>query len=83
MCIRDRLVSKGIARDRLNAVGYGETLTVNGCKDFIPCSERDHQFNRRTEFRVIGCKGCEDSTTEKISQPSTSMKIDECENCPF
>jgi len=49
------LVKKGIERDRLVSVGYGETLTVNNCKDFIPCTERDHQLNRRTEFRVIGC----------------------------
>ncbi len=77
------LVSKGIARDRMVPVGYGETMTVNGCKDFIPCSERDHQLNRRTEFRVIGCKNCADKTEKIISQPSTSMKIDECSDCPF
>lgn len=77
------LVSKGIARDRMVPVGYGETMTVNGCKDFIPCSERDHQLNRRTEFRVIGCKNCDDKTEKIISQPSTSMKIDECSDCPF
>ena len=77
------LVEKGIERDRLVPVGYGETMTVNNCKDFIPCSERDHQLNRRTEFRVIGCKGCADQTQEKISQPSTSVKVDECADCPF
>jgi LysM repeat protein len=26
---------------------------TNRCKDDVPCSEADHQLNRRTEFKVI------------------------------
>jgi len=48
------LVGKGIDRDRLIAKGYGETRLVNNCRDGVPCSEEEHQKNRRTEFRVMG-----------------------------
>ena len=77
------LVGKGIERDRLVPVGYGETLTVNNCKDFIPCTERDHQLNRRTEFRVIGCKGCVEEGAEVISAENKDVIVDECAGCPF
>ena len=47
------LVSKGIERSRLSAKGYGETQLVNECADGVPCSEVEHQKNRRSEFIVI------------------------------
>jgi outer membrane protein OmpA-like peptidoglycan-associated protein len=46
------LVSKGISPDRLTAKGYGETKLKNKCADGVPCSEAEHQANRRTEFKV-------------------------------
>lgn len=49
----DYLVSKGIRRERLISNGYGEESLVNACKDGVPCSEAEHQENRRTEFRVV------------------------------
>jgi outer membrane protein OmpA-like peptidoglycan-associated protein len=52
----DYLISKGIAQDRLVAVGYGETKPVNGCINGVECSEEEHQRNRRTTFRIIGSK---------------------------
>ncbi|WP_187262142.1 OmpA family protein [Pontibacter beigongshangensis] len=48
----DYLVSKGINRNRLTAKGYGKTRLVNHCIDGIPCSEQEHQLNRRTEFKI-------------------------------
>ena len=48
------LVSKGVQSSRLVAKGYGEQIPVNNCRDGIPCSEEEHQMNRRTEFRIIG-----------------------------
>jgi outer membrane protein OmpA-like peptidoglycan-associated protein len=77
------LVSKGIDRDRLVPRGYGETITTNKCKNNIPCSEKEHQMNRRTEFRVLGCKGCIDQGKEKLSQPNEKTKVDSCKGCPF
>ncbi len=51
----DYIVSKGIARDRMVAKGYGETQLLNGCDDAnaASCTEEQHQENRRTEFKVI------------------------------
>jgi outer membrane protein OmpA-like peptidoglycan-associated protein len=46
------LVTKGVARKRLKAVGYGETKLMNQCADNVPCSDEEHQVNRRTEFKI-------------------------------
>ncbi|WP_242921693.1 OmpA family protein [Pontibacter liquoris] len=47
------IISKGIARDRLIAKGYGETQLLNRCTDGVNCSEAEHQENRRTEFKIL------------------------------
>lgn len=47
------MVKNGIDRKRLTAKGYGETQLVNGCSDGVPCSEEDHQKNRRSEFIIV------------------------------
>lgn len=49
----DYIVSRGIARDRLVAKGYGESRLVNECADGVPCSREAHQANRRTEVTVL------------------------------
>ncbi|WP_262249966.1 OmpA family protein [Parapedobacter soli] len=49
----DYLVSRGIARDRMVAKGYGETKLVNRCANGVPCSREEHQANRRTEVTVL------------------------------
>ena len=47
------MVKNGIKRNRLTAKGYGETQLVNNCSDDVPCSEAEHQKNRRSEFIVL------------------------------
>uniref|UniRef100_UPI004049C8F9 OmpA family protein n=1 Tax=Flavobacterium sp. TaxID=239 RepID=UPI004049C8F9 len=47
------LVGKGINSSRISYKGYGETKLVNDCTDGVPCSEEEHQMNRRSEFIVI------------------------------
>ncbi|MVT08210.1 OmpA family protein [Chitinophaga tropicalis] len=47
------LISKGIARERLVAKGYGESRLINRCADGVSCSEEEHQANRRTEFTIL------------------------------
>ncbi|OWY19720.1 flagellar motor protein MotB [Sphingobacteriales bacterium UPWRP_1] len=47
------LVSLGIDLRRLLAKGYGETRLVNECSNGVPCTEEQHQQNRRTTFQVI------------------------------
>lgn len=49
----DYIVSKGISKDRIKAKGYGESKLLNKCSSGIKCSEEEHQWNRRTEFKVI------------------------------
>lgn len=77
------LLAKGISLDRLVPRGYGETVPVNDCVNNIPCNERKHQMNRRTEFRVLGCIGCVDPETAKLSKPNENTRVDECKSCPF
>lgn len=46
------IISQGISSDRLYGKGYGESLILNHCKNDVKCSEEEHQFNRRTEFKI-------------------------------
>ncbi len=43
--------------DRINGKGYGESKLVNKCEcegsKKVPCTEEEHQLNRRTEFKII------------------------------
>ncbi len=54
---RDYVVSKGISSDRIFGKGYGESKLLNDCGCEInagsDCSEKQHQMNRRTEFRIV------------------------------
>jgi outer membrane protein OmpA-like peptidoglycan-associated protein len=52
----DYLAMRGIDPSRLVSNGYGETELVNECVDGIICDEKQHQENRRTEFRIISVK---------------------------
>jgi outer membrane protein OmpA-like peptidoglycan-associated protein len=47
------LVTKGVARNRLNPHGYGESEPRNTCQDGITCTEQEHARNRRTEVRIL------------------------------
>ncbi len=49
----DYLISKGINKNRLKAIGYGETKLLNKCKNDVECSEEEHALNRRTEFKIV------------------------------
>jgi outer membrane protein OmpA-like peptidoglycan-associated protein len=47
------LVKNGISSNRLSGRGYGESQLVNKCADGVPCTEAEHQLNRRSEFIII------------------------------
>lgn len=47
------LTGRGIAEDRIKAVGYGEAQIRNHCVDGVKCSDDEHRFNRRTEFKIV------------------------------
>ncbi|MET0946208.1 MAG: OmpA family protein, partial [Flavobacterium sp.] len=46
------LIKNGIDKGRLTGKGYGETQLVNKCADNVPCTEAEHQENRRSEFII-------------------------------
>ncbi len=69
---------QGIPANRVTAQGYGETMNVNNCVNNVPCSEQEHQLNRRTEFRIIGLT---DGT--RYSTPRQNVDGRGCEGCPF
>ena len=45
------LISKGISKDRLKSEGKGETQIRNRCINNVNCSDKEHEYNRRTEFK--------------------------------
>jgi len=47
------VIKNGVAKDRITAKGFGESLPVNKCTNRVQCTEEEHQMNRRTEFVVI------------------------------
>jgi len=48
----DYLISLGIAPERLQAKGYGESQPYISCR-CQECSETEHQANRRTTFKIL------------------------------
>lgn len=51
--VADYLIDNGIAEDRVAYKGLGESQLINSCTDGVPCTDAEHQENRRTEFRVF------------------------------
>ena len=51
---RDYIIDHGIAENRIVSKGYGETVLLNECDDGVLCSEKQHNINRRAEFKVLG-----------------------------
>ena len=47
------LMNKGVAGDRITAKGYGETVILNNCTNGEDCTDEEHRYNRRTEFKIL------------------------------
>ena len=51
------IISQGVSSSRITGKGYGEQKLINECecegKKIVPCTEDQHQENRRTEFTII------------------------------
>jgi outer membrane protein OmpA-like peptidoglycan-associated protein len=47
------LLKKGILKSRIQHASKGENALTNECGDDVPCNDRMHQMNRRTEVRII------------------------------
>ena len=50
--VRYMVEKNGINKDNITWKGYGESELINGCNDGVPCSESEHQLNRRTELKI-------------------------------
>ena len=46
------LINSGIDASRLSWRGYGESVPRNNCLNDLDCSDEEHEWNRRTEFKV-------------------------------
>jgi outer membrane protein OmpA-like peptidoglycan-associated protein len=58
------ILSKGIAKNRVIARGYGEKEVRNECVNGVKCDDEKHRFNRRTEIRITSMGG---ATNVKVS----------------
>lgn len=64
---KEYLVNHQIVPDRVVAVGYGESRLKNNCKDGVYCTELGHQYNRRTEVKIL--KNGPDVNVEYMNNP--------------
>lgn len=64
------LTNRGIEAERIKAFGYGEAYIRNKCRDGVPCSEEEHQYNRRTEVKVIKIDEQHEMNTSENPAPS-------------
>lgn len=51
--------------------GYGETKLVNKCVNGVDCTDKEHELNRRTEFRIV--KFAENSLISKTDSIKNSV----------
>jgi outer membrane protein OmpA-like peptidoglycan-associated protein len=48
--VMNYLIKNGISVTRLVSYGKGETMIRNRCGNNVECSDKEHEYNRRTEF---------------------------------
>jgi outer membrane protein OmpA-like peptidoglycan-associated protein len=49
---KEYLQSIGVLGNRIKALGHGEAMLLNECKDEVDCPEEKHALNRRTEIKI-------------------------------
>jgi peptidoglycan-associated lipoprotein len=69
---RTWLTERGIGEGRITAVGYGESQIRNQCVNGVRCSEEEHRYNRRTEFKITS-----GPTSIKIEKTRLKKKLTE------
>jgi outer membrane protein OmpA-like peptidoglycan-associated protein len=74
--VRDWLETRGVDAGRIEAEGYGENRLRNHCSDEVPCSEEEHQFNRRTEFRILHFDAVVESSARQFAPGSVASPFD-------
>lgn len=68
------LVAKGIATARIVAKGYGEEKILNQCTNGEECTEEEHRYNRRTEFKIISGPTTIEVKKEVLNKKSKAPK---------
>ena len=68
---KEWLVGNGIDDSRIKPVGYGESVILNHCKNGVRCSDDEHRFNRRTEFKITAGPQSIEIKKEIIKAPDT------------
>lgn len=68
------LVGKGISVNRIVAKGYGEEMILNQCTNGEDCTEEEHRFNRRTEFKIIAGPTTIEIKKEVLNKKSKAPK---------
>ena len=51
--IAGHLIRKGIDRNRLQVMGYGETQLINHCSNEVTCTQEEHFENHRIVLKVV------------------------------
>ncbi len=51
--VKNYIIEKKIESNRVSAIGKGEQEIRNRCFNNIDCSDIEHEYNRRTEFKFI------------------------------
>ncbi len=46
------ITTKGILKDRITGIGYGETRLQNQCSNGVKCSKEEHAQNRRVDLKI-------------------------------
>lgn len=49
---KEYFINQGVAKERIIAKGYGETVQIIKCEPSESCSEEQHELNRRSEFVI-------------------------------
>jgi len=53
LAVQAQLALLGVPVSQMKSIGFGEYQIRNRCIDGVPCSEAEHQFNRRTQFLLV------------------------------
>lgn len=67
---KDWMVERGIEEERIVAKGYGETQILNKCENGVECTDEEHRYNRRTEFKIL-----EGPTSIQIKQEKVQKRV--------
>jgi hypothetical protein len=78
---RNWLLQRGIAPSRLSSVGYGESQLINRCADGVPCTEAEHQLNRRSMFIIENYQMLPTSMTSTPTRPTQAYSQGAKANC--